>query len=132
MEFQSGLSALVRLAAALELDRENAGAVLVTLSIGGGVSSADDSPGDYAWEAAGAHLCYVVSIHGGEVRTAASLVDSVSQAQPLLRAPDTEQGWELTFRFISSLEKYQVHDLTKPIVVGNPAYDDPTTCWIIA
>ena len=68
---------------------------MVTLSIGGGVGSADDSPGDYVWVAAAAHLCYVVSTHGEGVRVAASLVDSISQPQTLLRAPDTEQGWDL-------------------------------------
>jgi hypothetical protein len=132
MAFQSGLSALVRLAASLELDAENTGRCMVTLSIGGGVGSADDSPGDYVWVAAAAHLCCSVAIHGGEVRTAASLVDSISQPQTLLRAPDTEQGWELVFRFISSLEKYEVQSLERPIQVGNPVIHPPAECWIVS
>ena len=111
MAMTSGLSAMIRCAAALELDRENAGATMETLSIGHAEGSYD-----YVLEIAGAHLCYSVSMYGEEVRTGASLVDSISQPQTLLRTPDAESGWELVFRFISALEKYGVRSLVRPIL----------------
>jgi hypothetical protein len=124
MGLTSGLSAMIRLAAALELDRENAGVTMETLSIG----HPEDSY-DYALEIAGQWLCYSVAIHGSEVRTGASLVDSISQPQTLLRTPDAESGWELVFRFISALEKYGVRSLVRPILVGEPGQPD---AWVIA
>ena len=125
MPFTSGLSAMVRLGAAFELDAENRGACMETLLIG----ARENSFGNYELEIAGQWLCYDVRIVGGEVRTGASLVDSTGQPQTLLRAPDVESGWELIFRFISSLEKHEVKSLARPIVVGMPGEPD---AWVIS
>jgi hypothetical protein len=120
----SGLSAMIRLAAALELDAENTGRCMETLSIG-----QTEGFSGYVLEIAGAHLCYSIAIGGGQVFVGASLVDSISQPETLLQAPDSEQGWELVFRFISSLEKHEVKSLQRPIVFGTPGEPD---AWVIS
>ena len=66
MPMGSGLSAMIRLGAALELDAENRGACMETLSIGG-------HPEGYALEIAGQWLCYAVAIRGEQVFIGANL-----------------------------------------------------------
>ncbi len=125
MVFQSGLSGLIRACAAVELDWERLGGSVETIAIG---TSTD---GCFA-QICGAHLLYDLRVHSEQVFTGVSLLDSAAEPQTLLRSPDSEQGWELTFRFISSLELYKVQSLERPIQVGDPVVHLPETCWIIS
>ena len=122
----SGLSAMIRCAAALELDAENVGRCVETLSIG----SAEDGSG-YALQIAGRHLCYMVTLCGDQVRVSAGLLDSTAAPEFLLTVKDCEAEWETVFHFVSSLEKYEVQSLERPIQVGNPVIHPPAECWII-
>ena len=131
MGFQSGLSALIRLGVSLELDSENTGGCMTALSIGcPGNSLAGGNTCEL--QIAGKFLLYAVSIRGEAVVVSVALLDGIADPEVLLRTPDTEAGWELIFKFISSLEKYEVKNLERPIQVGDPAAGhDPETCWII-
>ncbi|MGA7880872.1 MAG: hypothetical protein WBL40_17015 [Terrimicrobiaceae bacterium] len=122
----SGISAMLRLGAGLELEADVS---LETLSIG---QVGNSLAGAFELQTAGTFLCYVVAIRGAEVHVGASLMDSISEPEHLLRTADNETGWRLVFNFISSLEKYEVQSLERPILVGDPVYHDPATCWIIA
>lgn len=117
---------MIRCGAGLELEP---GVELETLSIGHPENSLADG---YEMETAGAFLSYTIAIRGTEVHVFAALIDSISAPEFLLRIPDSEDGWRVAFAFISSLERYQVQDLTKPIQVGDPTIHDPHTCWIVA
>ena len=119
----NGLSALIRLGASFELDSG-----VETLSIG----CPENSQRDYYLETAGKWLCYRIDIRGAAVLVSASLLDSTGAPQVLLKTCDVEARWEVVFRFLSSLERYEVRNLERPILVGNPVLDDPATCWIIA
>ena len=119
---------MIRLGAALELEWENAGACMETLSIGAGPEGSG-----YAMEIAGAWLSAIRSpFIARRFVLSASLLDSVGQPELLLKTEDNEAGWELCFRFICSLEKYRVQSLARPIAVGNPVWDPPAECWVIA
>ena len=122
----SGLSAMIRFAAAVELED---GVALETLSIG---SPKNSLTSYYEWEGAGRFLMYTVAIVGTEILVSASLLDSTDAPELLLRAKDNESGWKLSFQFVCSLERYEVQSLTRPIQVGDPIIHDPTTCWIVA
>ena len=117
----NGLSALVRLGASIELDSD-----LQTISIG---CQENSFTGNYELQTAGKFLLYVVSIQGTAVLVAASLLDSTDPPQVLLKTQDVEAGWELIFRFVSALEKYEVRSLQRPILVGEPGQPD---AWVIA
>lgn len=126
MPMSSGLSGLIRLAAALELDPE---AALETIFIG---APRNSPAGNFEWQGCGNFLLYSVELAQGEIRVSAALLDVIAEPQFLLKAPDTEEGWRLVFHFICSLERYRVATLVKPIRVGDPLFNDPSTCWIIA
>ena len=117
-----GISALIRVGAQLEIDWG-----LETLSIG-----CPENSTDCVMETAGQWLCYTIGLHHEEIRVGASMMDSPAASQTLLRAPDSEAGWQLAARFIGSLERYAVKNLERPIVVGDPITDDPQSCWIIS
>ena len=119
----SGISALIHTAARLELDFG-----LETLAI----TCPENAPGDCTLEIAGRFLLYSIGIYNEGIHVAASLLDATASPEHLLHCPDNEQGWELGTRFITSLEKYEVRSLVRPILVGDPYYHDPATCWIIA
>ena len=92
MPMGSGLSAMVRCAASLELDLPS----LETLSIGAPQNSLAGN--FYELEIAGRWLCYTVSIVGSEhVLVSASLVDCVNPPELLLKARVTEPEWERFF-----------------------------------
>ena len=139
MPMSSGLGALIRLGASVELDSdlltifigcpETAGAAYRTNFV---ACSENRLGADYELETTGNHLLYRVAIVGAEVHVCASLLDSIGVLELLLRTPDSEDGWRVAFAFISSLEKYQVQSLERPIAVGDPAIHDPSTCWIVA
>jgi hypothetical protein len=80
-------------------------------------------------ETAGRFLLYTVGLHNEEIRVGASMMDSPAASQTLLRAPDSEAGWELAARFIGALERYEVKSLMRPILVGEPGQPD---AWIVA
>ena len=122
MPMSSGISGLIRLGAALELEAE---VNLETLSI--------EALGncDYALETAGTFLLYRIALTGGEINVSASLIDSIDEPEHLLRVEDDETGWRTIFGLIASLERYRVPSLERPIRSGNPLYHDPATCWII-
>jgi hypothetical protein len=126
MPFSTGLSGLIRLAANAELE---SGVSLETIFIGAPPNSISEN---YEWQACGSFLLYGVALAGAEIRVSAALLDSIGEPQFLLKMPDCEDGWRVAFAFISSLERYQVQDLTKPIQVGDPTIHDPHTCWIVA
>jgi hypothetical protein len=126
MGFQSGLSALIRLGASLELDSENQGGCMTALSIGAAHNSL---AGNCELEIAGKFLVYVVSIRGEQVLVSAALLDGTEEPELLLRAKDAESAWETVFKFVSALEKYAVKDLTRPIVVGPVGEPD---AWIVS
>ena len=127
MVFGSGLSALIKLGAGLELE---AGVSLETLAIGRPHNSFAEG---YELETCGQFLLYRITIAGAaEVHVAASLADSISDPEHLLRTQDNEAGWGLVFAFVSSLERYGVCSLERPIVVGNPVIHPPETCWVVA
>ena len=122
---KSGLSAMIRLAAALELED---GVLLETISIG----SPKNSLSAYCeWEGAGTFLMYTISIVGSKMLVSVSLLDSISEPQVLLRIPDVEASWVTAFNLICSLEKYRVQDLTRPITINGLA-SDGSDSWIIA
>jgi hypothetical protein len=125
MAFGSGLSALIKLGAGLELE---AGVSLETLAIGRPHNSFAEG---YELETCGQLLLYRITT-GAEVNVSASLADSISDPEHLLRTQDNEEGWRLCFNFISSLERYQVQSLERPITVGNPLIHPPETCWVVA
>ena len=100
MPFGSGLSALVRLGAGLELED---GVSLETTSIG---CVPNSLAGNYELETCGRHLCYTITICGTQVRVNASLMDGIAAPEFLLGTLDCEDGWRLVFNFISSLERY--------------------------
>jgi hypothetical protein len=77
-------------------------------------------------------LFFTLNLDGERVSVGAQTMDQPGPPDTLLRTPDTGQGWELITRFITSLEKYEVRSLVRPILVGDPYYHDPATCWIIA
>ena len=122
MPFSTGISALVRLAACLELELPS----LETLAIG--------QPGNslagnyYELQIAGRWLCYTVDIVGGQVLVSASLADSVDEPEVLLKAHDTESEWLVVFHLISALEKAGVKTLARPI---EAITDDLEYSWII-
>jgi hypothetical protein len=124
MPFTAGLSALIRLGAALELDAENEGRSMEAISIG-----SENSQGTYALEIAGRHLCYTVTLCGEQARVFAVLLDSPTEPDLLLKVKDTETEWNTVFRFISSLEKYEVKSLERPIMSGPVGEPD---AWIVS
>ena len=85
MPFSTGLSAMIRCAAALELGPDT---LLETIAIGTPPNSF--AANYYEWEGAGAFLLYTISIVGTEVLLSVSLLDSISEPQVLLRIPDVE------------------------------------------
>jgi hypothetical protein len=124
MPMGSGLGALIRLGASVELDSD-----LQTIFIGCPTTAAYTTTfvgcpeghlgADYELETTGNHLLYRVAIVGAEVHVCASLLDSIGVPELLLKTPDSEDGWRLCSRFISALEKYEVRSLERPITVGN-------------
>jgi hypothetical protein len=123
MPMSSGLSALIRLGAALELEPDVS---LETLAIG---QLGNSLTGSYELETAGRWLCYTVTIAGSEhVLVSASPVDSVNPPEVLLKVRDTEPEWETVFHLVRTLEKAGVKSLERPIeAIG----DSPETSWII-
>lgn len=126
MLFGSGISALIRAGAALELEP---GVALEALSIGAPHNSFAEG---YELESAGTFLCYTIALRGAEVHVSAALMDSTAAPDHLLKTPDSEDGWRVVFAFISSMERYQVQSLERPITVGNPLIHPPETCWMVA
>ena len=127
MGFQSGLSALIRLGASLELDSENTGGCMTTISIGCPGNSLAGNTCEL--EIAGKFLLYRVVIAGEAVVVSVALLDGVAEPEVLLKAKDTESAWETAFRFISALEKYEVRSLERPIMVGPVGEPD---AWIVS
>jgi hypothetical protein len=123
MPMGSGISAMLRLGAGLELEQDVA---LETISIG---PVGNSLAGAYQLETCGAFLLYRVTIAGAEVHVSASLADSIAEPAHLLRTQDCEEGWRLCFAFISSLERHGVRSLVRPIVFGTPGEPD---AWVIA
>jgi hypothetical protein len=115
----TGLSALIHLAAALEVDH---GAETIAL----GRAAVDDA--DCVLETGGRHLAYRVALHGdGEVRTAAALMDDDGAYQTLLRSRDDAGGWRDVRNLIRALEESAVRSLRRPI----EATSDSNNPWVI-
>ena len=119
----SGLSAAIQMAAQLELDFPS----MEVLSFGRSATSDADAE----LEIGGRHLLYHVLLCG-EIMLAVSLMDGIQGPQPVLRSPDTSAGWDVLNRLIRSMETYEVQDLGRPIIVGDPLVHDPRSCWVIA
>ena len=117
---------MLRAGAGLELEPD---VNLETISIGAPPNSL---AGNYELETCGRFLLYRIALAGAEVHVAAAPADSISPPEHLLRCPDSEEGWRLVFAFVSSLERYRVQNLERPIKVGDPVVHDPATCWIIS
>jgi hypothetical protein len=108
----TSVRAMIDLAVALE-DRFG----METLALGR--SATDDA--DSVLEIGGTWFLFRVALHGPEVRTAATLMDAADPPQTLLRAPDTEAGWDTAQRLVASLERNGVRSLQRPIKAANPA-----------
>lgn len=79
---------------------------------------------DCAMELAGRHLLFTLTLRGGQIYTAAALLDDIAGPQTLLRCPDTAQGWATIHRLIAAMETHAVKSLTCPIEVGTPGEDN--------
>jgi hypothetical protein len=124
MPFGSSLSALIRLAASLELEPEVA---LETLAIG---QPRDSLAGSfYELETAGRWLCYTVNIAGEQVLVSASLLDGIDAPEMLLRTTDRGAEWLVVFHLICALEKAGVKSLARPIEAIIDG--DPEHSWVI-
>ena len=136
MSMSSGLGALIRLGASVELDSN-----LQTIFIGAPepgvytttfVGCPERCLGaDYELETAGHFLLYRIAIVSQGVHVSASPLDSINVPELLLKTEDNENGWRLALAFISSLEKFAVCSLERPILVGDPLLNDPAECWIV-
>lgn len=116
----SGLSVLIHLATALEVDD---GMETITL----GRAAVDDAV--CVLETGGRHLAYRVALHGDEVRVAAALMDGDGTYQTLLRSRDDSVGWDTVRRLIRALEINAIKALQpRPLEVGPPGPD----CFVIA
>ena len=125
MPMGSGLSALIRTGAALELEADVA---LETLAIGSPKNSFSEG---YEMETAGTFLLYTIALRGAQVHVSASLLDSIDGPEHLLRAADDETGWRTVFALICSMEKYRCQSLERPIEINGLA-PDGSDSWIIA
>jgi hypothetical protein len=60
-------------------------------------------------------LAYAVTIHGAELRVAASLMDSADPPQRLLHCRDEPNGWEVVSLLLNALERHEIRSLKRPI-----------------
>jgi hypothetical protein len=124
VEGRTGLGAAIQMTARLELDFPG----LMVLSIGRSATSDANT----LLELGGRWILYEVLLLFGEVRLALALMDGVKAPEPILRSPDTVEGWDVVGRLIRSVETNEVRSLRRPIQVGNPVLDDPRNCWMIS
>jgi hypothetical protein len=119
----SGLSAMIGVGAALELEFDN----MVVVSIGRpAVSDADE----YEMQIYGSWLAFRITLRASGVTLGAALMDSAEAGWDLLlRTTDDGPGWDTVRRLAASLERNGVRSLRRPIESGEPGNPDT---WIIA
>ncbi len=69
-------------------------------------------------EMCGKHLFYVLKLDGGWIWLCASLMDTGTEPESLLSAPDGAKGFRTICRLIAALERNQVRSLARPIEAG--------------
>ena len=132
MPMSSGLGALIRLGASVELDSdlltifigcpETAGAAYRTNFV---ACSENRLGADYELETTGNHLLYRVAIVGAEVHVCASLLDSIGVLELLLQHSRFRGRLARGLRFHQQLGKIPGAKLGKAHRRGRPGYTRP-------